>query len=91
VAPDNLEAEDILEMVNAGLVTATVVDETRAKFWKLVFTKIELHPQAAVRTGGETGWMIRKNSPQLKKALDRLSPAIRKVPATRATRCSPSN
>ena len=51
-------------------MTATVVDETRAKFWKQVFTKIELHPQAAVRTGGETGWMIRKNSPQLKKALD---------------------
>jgi len=70
IAPDNLEAEDILEMVNAGLVTATVVDESRATFWKQVFPKIELHPQAAVRTGGEMGWMIRKNSPQLKKALD---------------------
>jgi membrane-bound lytic murein transglycosylase MltF len=70
VAPDNLEAEDILEMVNAGLVPATIVDAPRAKFWKQVFPKIELHPQAAVRTGGQMGWMIRKNSPELKKALD---------------------
>ena len=70
VAPDNLEAEDILEMVNAGLVQATVVDDTRARFWKQVFRKIELHPQAAVRTGGQMAWMIRKNSPLLKKELD---------------------
>ena len=70
IAPDNLEAEDILEMVNAGLVSATVVDDTRAKFWKQVFTKIELYPQAAVSTGGQMAWMIRKNSPLLKKELD---------------------
>ncbi len=69
-APDNLEAEDILEMVNAGLVPATIVDDTRARFWKQVFTKITLNPGAAVRTGGQFGWMIRKNSPELKKALD---------------------
>jgi membrane-bound lytic murein transglycosylase MltF len=70
IAPDNLEAEDILEMVNAGLVPATIVDANRAKFWKQVFTKIELYPQAAVRTGGQMAWMIRKNSPRLKKELD---------------------
>ncbi len=70
IAPDNLEAEDVLEMVNAGLVPATVVDSTRAKFWKQVFTKIELHPQAALRTGGQMGWMFRKNSPHLKKELN---------------------
>ena len=69
-APDNLEAEDILEMVNASLVPATVVDDFRAKFWKQVFTKIQLNEQAALRTGGEIAWMIRKNSPLLKKELD---------------------
>jgi membrane-bound lytic murein transglycosylase MltF len=70
IAPDNLEAEDILEMVNAGLAPATIVDANRAKFWKQVFTKIELHPQAVLRSGGQTAWMIRKNSPHLKKELD---------------------
>jgi membrane-bound lytic murein transglycosylase MltF len=70
IAPDNLEAEDILEMLNAGLIPATVVDDNRAKFWKQVFPKIELQPQAALRTGGQTAWMIRKDSPRLKKELD---------------------
>ncbi len=45
-APDNLEAEDILEMVNAGLVPATIVDDTRARFWKQVFTKLDAQPRA---------------------------------------------
>jgi membrane-bound lytic murein transglycosylase MltF len=62
VAPDNLEAEDILEMINAGLVPATVVDDNRARFWKQVYTKIELQPGAALRTGGATGWMIRRTA-----------------------------
>jgi membrane-bound lytic murein transglycosylase MltF len=83
VAPDNLEAEDILEMVNAGLVLATVVDDNRAKFWKQVFTKIELQPGAALRTGGATGWMMRKNSPLLKKEVDAF---LRKYPEGSATR-----
>jgi membrane-bound lytic murein transglycosylase MltF len=83
VAPDNLEAEDILEMVNAGLVPATVVDDNRARFWKQVYTKIQLQPAAALRTGGSTGWMIRKNSPLLKKEIDAF---LRKYPAGSATR-----
>ena len=69
-APDNLEAEDVLEMVNAGLVPATVVDDFRAKFWKQIFPNIQLNERAALRTGGEMGWMIRKNSPLLMKALN---------------------
>jgi len=83
VAPDNLEAEDILEMVNAGLVPATIVDDNRARFWKQVYTKIELQPGAALRTGGATAWMIRKNSPLLKKEIDAF---LRKYPPGSAAR-----
>jgi membrane-bound lytic murein transglycosylase MltF len=83
IAPDNLEAEDILEMVNAGLVPATIVDSNRATFWKGVFTKIQVHPQATLRTGGQTAWMIRKNSPELKKELDNF---ITRYPAGSSTR-----
>ncbi len=70
LAPENLETEDILEMVNAGLVKVTIADDHIAKFWKQIFTKLTLHPEAAVRTGGEIGWMIRKESPQLKAELN---------------------
>jgi membrane-bound lytic murein transglycosylase MltF len=69
-APENLEAEDILEMVNAGLVKTTIAETYIAEFWKQIFTKLTLHPEVAVRTGGDIGWMIRKNSPRLKAELD---------------------
>ncbi|HSD50552.1 MAG TPA: lytic transglycosylase F, partial [Candidatus Methylomirabilis sp.] len=70
LAPEHLEMEDILEMVNAGLVKVTIADEHIAKFWKQIFTKFVLHPEAAIRTGGDIGWMIRKESPQLKAELN---------------------
>jgi membrane-bound lytic murein transglycosylase MltF len=70
MAPENLEAEDILEMVNAGLVKMTITENYIAEFWKKIFPNLTPHPDAAVRTGGEVGWMIRKDSPQLKAELD---------------------
>jgi membrane-bound lytic murein transglycosylase MltF len=70
LAPETLESEDILEMVNAGLVKMTIADAHIAVFWKQIFPKLTLHPDVAVRTGGEIGWMIRKDSPQLKAELN---------------------
>jgi membrane-bound lytic murein transglycosylase MltF len=66
--PVNLEDDDILEMVNAGLVPITVVDEYIAQFWKQVFKSIEPHPAAAVRTGGVLAVAFRKNNPKLRDA-----------------------
>ena len=37
-APEVLEDEDVLEMVNAGLTPITVVDDYMAEFWSTVFT-----------------------------------------------------
>jgi membrane-bound lytic murein transglycosylase MltF len=69
-APENLEAEDILEMVNAGLVKTTIAETYIAEFWKQIFTNLTLHPEVAVRAGGDIAWMIRKDSPRLKAELD---------------------
>ena len=52
-APEALEDEDLLEMVNAGLVKTIVVDSHTAGFWQKVFPKLVLHPEVAVRTGGQ--------------------------------------
>jgi membrane-bound lytic murein transglycosylase MltF len=68
--PDTLEDEDVLEMVNAGLVKITVVDDHLANFWKQIFPGIAVHADAAVRTGGEIAMAVRKGSPQLKAQLD---------------------
>lgn len=69
-APDELEDEDLIEMVNAGLIPRIVVDKHKADFWKQVFPGIRVNDDVAVRSGGEIAWAIRKGSPQLKAAVD---------------------
>ena len=69
-APETLEDEDLLEMLNAGLVALVIVDKHKADFWKQIFPKLTVHDNVAVRTGGESAPAIRKGSPQLKAALD---------------------
>jgi membrane-bound lytic murein transglycosylase MltF len=69
-APQGLEDDDLLEMVNAGLIPAIVVDDYLANFWKRVFTNITVHEDVAVRTGGSLAIAVRKNSPQLTSALN---------------------
>jgi len=69
-APETLEDEDLIEMLNAGLIPLIVVNKFQADFWKQVFPQITVHDNIAVRTGGEIAWAIRKDSPQLKAMLD---------------------
>ena len=64
-AEEFLQDEDILDMVNAGLIPATVVDSHKAAFWKEIFGQIVGHEGLAVRTGGEIGWAFRKGGPKL--------------------------
>ncbi len=65
-----LEDEDLMEMVNAGLIPIIVVDNYLAQFWSKIFTDIRLHPKLKLRKDGKIAWMIRKNSPELKKAIN---------------------
>jgi membrane-bound lytic murein transglycosylase MltF len=65
-AEENFEDEDLLEMVNAGLIPMIVIDSHKAQFWAQIFDKIKVHENIAVREGGEIAWAFRKNSPKLK-------------------------
>jgi membrane-bound lytic murein transglycosylase MltF len=69
-APEVLADEDILEMVNAGLAPMTVTRDFVAEFWKQVFPDLVLNRSAPIQTGGQTAFMIRKNSPQLMAELN---------------------
>ncbi|MGD8469876.1 MAG: lytic transglycosylase F [Desulfobacteraceae bacterium] len=62
--------EDLLEMVNAGLIPLIIVDSHKALFWEQIFDRIKVHPDIAVRTGGDIAWAFRKNSPQLKTVVN---------------------
>nr|WP_298685977.1 transporter substrate-binding domain-containing protein [uncultured Dongia sp.] len=69
-APGNFEAEDVLEMANAGLVKIVVADGYLARFWQQVFPDITVHEDLVLREGGEIAFAIRKNSPLLKAEMD---------------------
>jgi membrane-bound lytic murein transglycosylase MltF len=69
-APDVFEDDDILEMVNAGLVPITIVDDYLAEFWSQVFTAVTVHKDVAVRTGGRLAVAFRKESPKLRQTLN---------------------
>jgi len=69
-APEELEAEDILEMVNAGLVAHTIVDKYKSVMWSRVFTKFQSKGGAVLHEGADNAFMLRKDSPQLMAALN---------------------
>jgi membrane-bound lytic murein transglycosylase MltF len=68
--PEALEDDDVLEMVNAGLVKITIVDDYLANFWKQVFTDMTVHGDVAVRTGGNLAVAFRKENPRLREAVN---------------------
>ena len=57
-------------MVNAGLIQIAVADDWLAKIWAEYLPDLTLHPDLAVRTGGQIGWAVRKQSPKLRAVLD---------------------
>lgn len=67
---EDLENEDLLEMVNAGLIQATVCDGHQVVFWKQLYGNLSFDLAVAVSSGRSIAWMMRKNSPQLKAVVD---------------------
>ncbi|HEX5216061.1 MAG TPA: lytic transglycosylase F [Vicinamibacterales bacterium] len=68
-APEALEDEDLLEMVNAGLMPATVVDAHVSDFWSQLFSKMRV-TSIDVASNGKIAWAIRKGAPELRQAVD---------------------
>jgi membrane-bound lytic murein transglycosylase MltF len=64
-ANELLRTQDILEMVNAGLVSATIVDRYKADYWAKIFPNIVVRTDLVLNRGGEIAWVFRKQSPQL--------------------------
>jgi membrane-bound lytic murein transglycosylase MltF len=70
-APDALEDDDILEMVNAGLTPITITDDYLADFWKQIFTGLEVHRDVAIRSGLNLAIAFRKNNPKLREVANK--------------------
>lgn len=66
-----LRPYDILEMVNAGLVEATVIDSHKATYWSALLPNMVVRDDLVVHEGGEIAWAFRKDSPQLAAAVNK--------------------
>jgi membrane-bound lytic murein transglycosylase MltF len=78
LAPEQLEDEDLLEMVNAGLIPYIIVDSHKARFWAKIFKHITVREDIAVNRGGKIAWAFRKRSPELEAAVNKFVKRARK-------------
>jgi len=69
-ADKNLFDDDLIEMVNAGLIPATVTTKGRADLWAQVLPNIKPQPELVVASGTDRAWVMRKSNPQLKQLVD---------------------
>lgn len=70
-ADERLESEDLIEMVRAGLIEATVADGHMLDLWVKIFPGVRVHASAPIRTDVEIAWAYRKCSPLLAAKIDR--------------------
>ncbi|MFK8041014.1 transglycosylase SLT domain-containing protein [Congregibacter sp.] len=68
--PGSLEDDDLIEMVNAGLLPWAIVDEYKLQLWDGVFNDLVARDDLIFREGGRTAWAMRKDSPLLKASVD---------------------
>ncbi len=69
-ADKNLTDDDLVQMVNAGLIPATITTRERAELWSKVLDNLRAHPDVPLVIEGRTALVMRKNNPQLKQLLD---------------------
>ncbi len=69
LANEDLEDEDLLQMVSAGLLPWVVVDAHKAKLWAKILKELTLREDLAFNQGGEIAWAVRKNSPLLRREI----------------------
>jgi membrane-bound lytic murein transglycosylase MltF len=69
-ADPNLTDEDLLEMVNAGLIPATTTIAIRGNFWAKVLPHLKVHSDIVVKEEGQLAWATREDSPELRNLLN---------------------
>lgn len=63
-----LEDDDLIEMVNGGLLPWAVVDDYKTQLWEGVFEDITVRDDIVLREGDRLGWAMRPDSPLLMQA-----------------------
>jgi membrane-bound lytic murein transglycosylase MltF len=81
--PEALEDEDLMDMVGAGLIGLTIVDDWKAEMWARMQKRLKPRKDLALTSEQTVGWAFRANSPKLAAVLEQF---IDKYPGSRAQR-----
>ncbi|MGL6316561.1 transglycosylase SLT domain-containing protein [Vibrio sp. WXL103] len=68
---ETLQDYELLEMINQGHISKTVLDGHKAKLWLDVVDNIQIHDTLPLRENGQIAWAMRKQSPQLKSSVNK--------------------
>lgn len=82
VLPEDLETEDILDMVAAGILPMTVTDAHIGRIWKPLLKKMVLREDIVFRDDAVTAYALRFGNPELKQLVDAFIIQNRKTGAT---------
>ena len=83
LVPEALEDEDLMDMVAAGLIGLTIVDDWKAEIWARMQKRLKPRKDLALTSEQKVGWAFRGGSPKLAAVLDEF---IDKYPGSRAQR-----
>lgn len=67
---ERLDTDEILELVQAGVLPATVADRHLAGFWAQVFPDLDVRTDLVVAADRDIAWAFRKNSPLLEEVVN---------------------
>ncbi len=68
--PHALEDEDLLQMINAGLIDAMIVIDWKAQLWKKALPNIVVHDDMLLQADGTVGWAVGKDNKDLAATLN---------------------
>lgn len=70
LADELLETEDLMEMLDAGMIPFSVVDDYKAEFWSTVFSNVRVRKDLVINEGGEIAWAMHKDHAQLADVIE---------------------
>ncbi|MGY3859563.1 transglycosylase SLT domain-containing protein [Aeromonas intestinalis] len=68
--PEYLQDGDLMEMVAAGIIPLTVTDSFKGRIWLDMIGGLKAHKLIPLRDKGRSAWALRKNDPELLKAVN---------------------
>ena len=66
----HLTTEDLLELINSGVIDYMVADKHLAELWASTLPHIHIREDLQIHNGGKIAWATRPNNPKLRKSLN---------------------